>query len=78
MDVQVLQQGTAVYNDECNKGELRAVYDRKRVYCFVKRLFDVIISMISIIVLSPVFLIVAFVIKLEDGEVFFTYRIDQD
>ncbi|MBV6736460.1 sugar transferase [Priestia megaterium] len=43
-------------------------------YLFVKRLMDIIFSFIGIIVLAPVFLIVAMIIKLEDrrGPVFFS------
>lgn len=68
MDVQVLQQETKLYNDEYNKEDLRAACRGKRFpYRFIKRLFDVVMSMIALIVLAPVFLVVAFVIKLEDG-----------
>ncbi len=68
MDVQVLQQETKLYNDEYNKEDLREACRKKRFpYRFIKRLFDVVMSMIALIVLAPVFLVVAFVIKLEDG-----------
>lgn len=47
--------------------------DRK-VYLFMKRLLDILIALVGIICLSPVFIIVGILIKLEDpnGPVFFT------
>lgn len=39
----------------------------KPVYEFCKRIFDVVMSVFALIVLSPVFLITAIAIKLEDG-----------
>ena len=38
---------------------------------FVKRLFDIIFSIISIIILLPIFLLVSILIKLEDGDKIF-------
>ena len=44
-------------------------------YYFFKRLIDIVISTFGIIVLSPIFLIVAFIIKLSDkGPVFYVSR----
>ena len=44
-------------------------------YKYVKRIMDVIISSIALVVLSPVFLIIAILIKLESkGPVFFAHR----
>ena len=37
-------------------------------YRFVKRFFDIVLSLIALVVLSPVFLITAIAIRLEDGE----------
>lgn len=37
-------------------------------YRFFKRFFDIVLSLIALIVLSPVFLITAIAIRLEDGE----------
>lgn len=43
-------------------------YDKpSRLYLFFKRLFDIVFSVISIILLSPVFLLVSVAVKLEDG-----------
>ena len=39
----------------------------KPVYDFCKRIFDIVMSALALIVLSPVFLIVAIAIKREDG-----------
>jgi len=48
--------------------------NRRRVYLVVKRLVDVIASGAALIILSPVFLLIALAIKLEDpgGSVFYT------
>lgn len=44
----------------------------KPVYEFFKRIFDLVMSLFALIILSPVFLIVAIAIKIEDGgSVFF-------
>lgn len=45
----------------------------KPVYDFCKRVFDIVMASFALIVLSPVFLVVAIAIKLEDGgSVFYT------
>ena len=36
-------------------------------YRFTKRLFDILASLIGLVILSPVFLIVAIAIKIDDG-----------
>lgn len=41
---------------------------KRTAYLMVKRAFDVVLSALALVVLSPVFLIVAAAIKLEDGE----------
>ncbi len=41
--------------------------EEKPVYEFVKRLFDLFFSLVGLVVLSPVFLIIAVAIKLDDG-----------
>ncbi len=46
------------------------VYEKpapKPVYDFFKRFFDIVLSVFALIVLSPVFLVVAILIKAEDG-----------
>ena len=48
---------------------------RKPVYSFIKRAFDIVVSLFSMIVLSPFFLIIAIAIKAEDGgPVFFRHN----
>ncbi len=49
---------------------------KKTVYDFVKRTFDILISVISMIVLFPVFLILAIMVKIDDpkGKVFFGHK----
>lgn len=39
----------------------------KPVYDFFKRIFDIVMSLFALIVLSPVFLVIAILIKAEDG-----------
>lgn len=46
-----------------NKDEVEKHY----FYCFTKRFFDILASLIGLITLSPVFLIVAIAIKIDDG-----------
>lgn len=57
-----------------NRNQMREVYQRKSLaYKFLKRLFDILLSGAALIFLSPVFLLTAAAIKLEDGgSVFFT------
>lgn len=39
----------------------------KPVYFFVKRVIDIVLSLCGLIVLSPVFLLIAILIKKDDG-----------
>lgn len=57
-----------------DRSNMREVYQRKSgVYKFLKRFFDILLSGIALVCLSPVFLITAIAIKLEDGgPAFFT------
>lgn len=51
------------------------VINQSIAYRFFKRIFDILLSVIAIIVLSPVFLITAIAIRLEDGQpVVFTQK----
>lgn len=56
--------------------DMKAVYKKKSVlYKFIKRSFDIIVSSISLILLLPLFAVVAILIKKDDGgPVFFTAR----
>lgn len=60
-------------NMQCD--EVKAYYDilcQKKVSLFIKRLFDIIVSAVMLIVLSPVFLVLAIIIKLDSpGPVFY-------
>ena len=62
-------------NKDFIKGiEVNRILEREsRLYLFIKRSIDIICSLAGIIVLSPVFLIVAILIKIEDpkGSIFF-------
>lgn len=57
-----------------DRGNMKEVYQRKSlVYKVLKRLFDILFSGIALVCLSPVFLVTAIAIKLEDGgPAFFT------
>lgn len=64
MDVQALQRENVLYSKE----ELQKICSKKKTaYYFIKRLFDISMSLAALVVLFPVFLIVAFAIKAEDG-----------
>lgn len=57
-----------------NKGE-KELLGKLTTYKYVKRALDVIISCISLVILSPVFLIIAVLIKAEsNGPVFFAHN----
>ena len=53
---------------------------KRSVYFFVKRIFDIVSSLCAMIVLSPVFLVTALAIKIEDGgpAVFSQDRVGKD
>lgn len=57
-----------------DRSNMRAVYERKSlVYKFFKRFLDILLSGVALVCLSPVFLVTAIAIKLEDGgPAFFT------
>lgn len=57
MDVQALQQENVL----CDSME------KRNLYHFVKRLCDITLSLAALIILFPLFLMIALVIKLEDG-----------
>ena len=60
---------------EMQTEEIRAYYDilkKKKVSLFFKRMFDILVSLIMLIILSPVFLILAIAIKIDSrGPVFY-------
>lgn len=70
----MLRQYTKLPKNMQNK-KVRKYYDilkKKRVYLFFKRLFDIIASFLLLIILSPVFLIIAIMIKIDSkGPVFY-------
>ena len=50
-------------------GQMETVQvNQSLAYRFIKRFFDIVLSLIALVVLSPVFLITAIAIRLEDGE----------
>lgn len=49
--------------------------DKKKIYNFIKRLSDIILTWIALIVLSPIFLIIAILIKIDSkGSVFYKHK----
>lgn len=61
--------------DEARKLNVPVIKKKKSLsFYFFKRCLDIVISLLGIIILSPVFLVVAFLIKYEDrkGSVFFS------
>lgn len=64
MDAQMFQQSVLEYSAD----ELQTIYSKKRfLYRFCKRFGDIVLSLIGLIALSPLFLVIAIIIKLEDG-----------
>lgn len=63
MDVQAIQQENVLYS----RRELQSICSGRSLYRFIKRICDVVLSAAALMILAPVFLMVAFVIKLEDG-----------
>lgn len=65
-----------IVNAGAGRCNMREIYREKRaVYKLIKRLMDVLLSAAALLVLSPVFLITAVVIKCEDrGPVFFVQQ----
>ena len=43
------------------------IFNHSLAYRFVKRFFDIVLSLLALVVLSPIFLITAIAIKKEDG-----------
>lgn len=75
MDV---RNGTSFYGEDVltipNKGMNEILRD-KHIYKYVKRFLDFSLSLLGLIVLSPVFLIISILIKKEsDGTVFFKHK----
>ena len=54
------------------KNELK---DNKKIYLFFKRMFDIVVSVIALLLAFPIFLVIALAIKLEDhGPVFYKHK----
>ena len=49
--------------------------DNKKIYLFFKRMFDIVVSVIALLLAFPIFLVIALAIKLEDhGPVFYKHK----
>lgn len=58
-----------------NVKKIEGTFDHKKIYIKIKRIIDIVISFIGMIVLLPIFLIIAAVIKLDSkGPVFFVHK----
>lgn len=65
MDIKAIGQNYSQYNNRTvPSGKLKKNHS---IYKTVKRCFDVVMSLIALIVLAPLFLIIAIAIKAEDG-----------
>lgn len=53
---------------EIDNRSISFTYEKKRVYSFLKRFFDIILSLLALVVLSPLFLVVMILISLWDGK----------
>ena len=54
--------------------EIEKINDKKVVYKAIKRVFDIVFSLIGLVLLSPIFLIISVIIKLDSkGPVFFVH-----
>lgn len=63
-----------VLNDRQSVARIPAVLPKRTVYPVVKRFFDVALSALALVVLSPVFLLAAIAVKIEDrGPVFYRH-----
>ena len=64
-----------VQKDRCTKTKCKLIADNTKIVKY-KRIFDVLFSLLIIVVLSPLFLIIALVIKVisPDGPVFFRHK----
>jgi lipopolysaccharide/colanic/teichoic acid biosynthesis glycosyltransferase len=60
----VVQAGTL---EEVTIEEEVTFRDSRALFCFFKRLIDIVFSLLGILLLTPVFLLVAICIKLDDG-----------
>lgn len=64
-----------IYQKEDIKIDKIDISRSKRMYLIIKRIIDVILSFLGIIILSPVFLIIAILIKIDSkGPVFFSHK----
>lgn len=64
----IVQPISQIMEVNYNRSHMREVYQNKSAaYKLLKRLMDILLSAIALIVLSPVFLITAIAIKLEDN-----------
>ncbi len=68
------------YPDSRYGGQPEPKKKKRLFYAFVKRLFDIVVSFVGLIVLSPFMLIIAIAIKLEDKgpAIFRTMRVGKD
>jgi len=65
MDVKVMANSRI--ETEAQKKRIEFVYKKKPVYDFFKRVFDIVFSLAALVALSPIFLIIAALIKLDDN-----------
>ena len=64
MDVKVMANSRI--ETEAQKKRIEFVYRKKPVYDFFKRVFDIVFSLVAIVVLSPIMLVIAAAIMIDD------------
>lgn len=73
-DLSAIEGGIAM-NSKIKDKSMQNIKSRKIVYKTIKRITDIILSIIGLIILSPVFLIIALIIKIDSkGPVFFKHK----
>ena len=74
MDINVANGNVAQDISSISTKTYKEVLTQKKPYKMVKRIMDIVLSLIALVLLSPIFLIIALAIKLESkGPVFFKH-----
>lgn len=58
--------------DVLSPGNIDEILSKRKIQLVIKRLFDIVVSFIGLLILSPIFLVIAIIIKLDSkGPIFF-------
>lgn len=71
-----MNEKAIIYNSALDEDNIKLNLKKTLVYNFIKRTIDICGSLIGLILLSPIFIIIAIIIKIEDpkGKVFFGHK----